>query len=322
MDPTLPSAADEHQNVDSGELIPDTASSPTAPPAPRPLSSAPPARPSATQVDASLDGGPSSTVPGVPLGAEVQHTSTMQGTETTLDGPASGPRGVGRPARALRVAALVACALIAVPVVVLGGRRLGAFGSPAAANDSLEATLDEAREAMRRRAWDAPAGHNFKELTDGAVAKWPNSTAVVELRREAAERLVSDALGRKYASDLAEATHLAALALHFDPQHTTAQHLSAELTAAAAPEIAPAPSGSASSGKPHRGKDGRAGDAARTTTASAPHDPHPTPPPTATPKAPATGNGAAGAPPVPGGAVLPPPPAPHPTTPQPTGPWL
>jgi eukaryotic-like serine/threonine-protein kinase len=321
-DPTLPSAADEHQDVDSGELIPDTASSPMAAPTggsarPRPASSAPPARPSVTVVEAALDGGPTSTVPGAPLGAEIQHTTTMQGTETTLDGPASGPRGVGRP-RALRVAALVACVLVAVPVVVLGGRRLGAFGSPAATSDSLEATLDEAREAMRRRAWDAPAGHNFKELTDAAVGKWPNSAALLDLRREAAERLVSDALGRKYANDLGEATHLAALALHFDPQHTTAQHLSAELAAATAPEIAPAPTGSASAGKGHRGKDGRAADAVRAATTSAARpDPRSAPPSPPNPRAPSSA-----APPVPGGAVLPPPPAPHATTPPPTGPWL
>ena len=121
------------------------------------------------------------------------------------------------------------------PVVVLGGRRRGAFGGTAASNDSVEAALDEARDAMRRRAWDAPPVHNFKDVTDAAVARWPTSAALADLRREAAERLVADALGRKYANDLPEATHLAALALHFDPQHTTAQHLSAELAGARAP---------------------------------------------------------------------------------------
>jgi serine/threonine-protein kinase len=323
--PTLPSAAmadahdHDHEEVDSGELIPDTLKPATAPPpatitTPSPAGSGSarprsPVRAGAAQIDDALDGSPTSTLPGAPLGAEVQHTTTMQGTETTLDGPSSGPRGGSRRTRTLRVAVLVACSLLAAPVVILGGRRLGGFGGTAAAGDSLEASLDEARETMRRRAWDAPAVHNFKDVTDAALVRWPTSTALADLRREAAERLVADALGRKYANDLPEATHLANLALHFDPQHTTAQHLSAELAGAHAPDVAPASSASAAPdrdrGKGHRGRDARVTDPKATVPV---------------PKAPASG--APAPPPVPGSALLPQVPAPRPTTPQPTGPWL
>src|SRR5262249_12425306 len=120
----------------------------------------------------SLDESPISTLPGAPLGAEVQHTSTMQGTETTLDGPPEPPRAGLRRARTARLAAVIACALVALPVVILGGRKLGGFGA-AASGDTLDASLDEAREHMRRSAWDAPPAHNFKDVTDAALTRWP-----------------------------------------------------------------------------------------------------------------------------------------------------
>ncbi len=266
-----------------------------------------------------VDDGPATTVPGAPLGAEDEGChdagsplTTMQGTETTLDGPASRPRR----ARMARLAAIVACALVAAPVVVLGGRKLGGFGSSSAASDSLDGALEEARDCMRRRAWDAPPGHNFKEVTDGALTRWHDSAPLADLRREAAERLVNDALGRKYANDVPEAAHLVDLALHFDPDLTTAQHLSAELSASRAPDVAPATSSSATGDRgKHRGRDARATDSrpdprgVQQATAAPPNPRQPPPPP-----------------PGPGGAVLPPPPAPHPPGDAPaaqsTGPWL
>jgi len=56
--------------------------------------------------------------------------------------------------------------------------------------------VDEARDYMRRRAWDAPPGHNFKDVTDAAVGRWPQNTALTDIRREAAELVVHDALAR------------------------------------------------------------------------------------------------------------------------------
>src|SRR5262249_3970264 len=82
-----------------------------------------------------------------------------------------------------------------------------------------------------------PPGHNFKDLPDGAPGRWPGSTALADLRREAALQLVAQALERKYASDLPEAMHLVKLALTFDPQLPTAQHLSVDLAAARSPDV-------------------------------------------------------------------------------------
>ncbi|APR81855.1 serine/threonine protein kinase [Minicystis rosea] len=309
--PTLPSMA----VASVTEVTP-----PTETPAPAALRSAPPPPasvprlgPGDTRIDPDLDHddvnqhGPGSTVPGSPLPGPL---TTMQGTETTLDGmPAS--RRTSR-ARMARVAALVACLVVAVPIVVVGGRRL----SGSAQADSADAAIEEARDAMRRRAWDAPAGHNFKEITDTALKRWPTSTALVELRHEAAVALVADALGRKYANDATEATHLAQLALEMDPQLTTAQHLAADLAAARMPDVAPATSASTAppdkGGKPpKRGRDVRPSDVRapdpRSSDPKDPRPPPPKPPPSAT------------------GAVLPPPPAPKQPEHQPqapTGPWL
>jgi serine/threonine-protein kinase len=304
--PTLPSAAV------AAETTLET-------PAPIALRSAPPppasvrVGPGDTRIDDAADvndHGPGSTVPGSPMPGPL---TTMHGTETTLDGlPASRPRR----ARMARLAAIVACALVAVPVAVLGGRRLG---SGTAQADSPDAALEEARDAMRRSAWDAPPGHNFKEITDGAMKRWPNSAALIELRREGAVKLVADALGRKYAGDLNEASRLAQLALDLDPSLTTAQHLAADLAAARAPDVAPAAStttpASDKSKPPRRPRDpgpvttGEAKSPPQPGKSGDPRRPPPPPPP----------------PPQTGGAVLPPPPAPKPpdhTPPASTGPWL
>src|SRR5262249_50708017 len=124
------------------------------------------------------------TVPGAPpqaeeaffaggdLGVRPTQGSTMQGTETTLEAEESIPRPPQ--ARRSRFIAILACALAVTPIVIFGGRRLGGFGV-SASNDTIDATLDEARDAMRRRAWDAPPGHNFKEITAQAMARWPDN---------------------------------------------------------------------------------------------------------------------------------------------------
>ncbi len=302
------------------EALPETNKPTPAPPAG--TAAARPGRPAPTQLDvAGHESSPVSTLPGAPLGAEAPAAAypqtpgpltTMQGTETTLgELPAFPPRRL----RTARFAAMVAFALVAVPVVILGGRKLGVLGA-APAQSSLDGVLDEARDCMRRRAWDAPPLHNFKDVTDGAVARWPESVALTDLRREAAERLVTDALGRKYGNDLGEATHLVELALHFNPQLTTAQHLASDLAGARAPDVAPVLDGGGPRPPPNPPDPGKG------RRASAPP---------VNVKVPAAGAGAA-RPPVPpqpplgGGAVLPPPTAPHPRgevpAPASTGPWL
>jgi serine/threonine-protein kinase len=308
--PTLPSAAVAAHAEPPESVKP--------PPLPRSVPAPPPSTPQARGGDTVIDldmpehagvleEGPGGTLPGSPIPGPL---TTIHGTETTLDGgPASRPRR----ARVARLAVIAACLLAAVPIAVLGGRRLG--GGGAAQAESVDAALEEARECMRRSAWDAPAGHNFKEVTARALARWPNNAAITELRREAGTKLVTDALGRKYAGDVPEATRLVRLALEMDPELTTAQHLAAELAASSAPDVAPASTGSApasdKSKPPRKGRDARP--EPREARSAEPRDPRKPPPPPPPP-------------PTAGGAVLPPPPAPKPPADHPppasTGPWL
>ena len=278
---------DTHTTV-SPTLSPIPAAMPAHAAVSTPLPSSPPVssnRPqSAEQLDFASEGEQS---PGVYPG------STIQGTETSFDGPPPRPRR----ARMARLVAILACALAVVPIAVVGGRKLGGSGS----NDSVEATVTEAADAMKSHAWDAPPGRNFKEITEAGLARYPDSTRLQDLRHEAAERLVSEALGRKYAGDTTEALHFVHLALEWNPGLTTAQHLAAELEGPRAPDVAPtmsaAPSGSDKGGKGNK-KGGPRG----------PDPRGPTPPASATPS----------------GAQLPPSPVPPTPTPPPssTGPWL
>jgi serine/threonine-protein kinase len=223
--------------------------------------------------------------------AQPATTSTMQGTETTLTGEPAPSR------RRSRWIALAAAGAVTVALSVGLTRHF-----TAASGESADALLAEAREEMKNRAWDAPADHNVKATLARAAERYPGDGRVNELRQEAADRLVSDALGRKYAGDAAEALRLARLSLDLSPTNTTAQHLVAELSADRGPEIAPAPSAASSSSKP-------------TKKPLMPLKP--------------TSSASAGAPPSPNSAaVLPPSPPALPTDhvppppPSSTGPWL
>jgi len=159
---------------------------------------------------------------------------TMQGTEQPLVEPMRAER---RRARLTRIVVIALCLVLLPFAVVIGGKQLGLVATNS--NDSLSGRLEAARDAMRRQAWDAPPDDNVKDILDQASAKWPADPRVLELRREAAERLVTSALGRKYAGDPIEALHLARIAASLHPSLTTAQHLVAELEGKPRPDAAP-----------------------------------------------------------------------------------
>jgi serine/threonine-protein kinase len=189
--------------------------------------------------------------PGVPA-----TSSTMQGTETTLAGAGGDGVDRGRRSRLARGAAFAVLAALSVVLVVLGGRRLGGFGA-SASEDSVEAQVEAARDCIRRRAWDTPARVNVKEITDAALARWPGDPRVLDVRREAGERMLSDALGRKYTGATGDAVHLARLALELHPQLTAAQQFVAELEPTASPSVAPADASAdpgAGTARPSQGK--------------------------------------------------------------------
>ncbi|WP_437783532.1 serine/threonine-protein kinase [Sorangium sp. So ce1097] len=250
-----------------------------------------------------LAGDPARTAIGLgiePARESAPAPSTMQGVE-------SAARPLPRRAVIARAAALLACAGAVGLVVFVGGRHLGAFGGPAA-RDSLEAHIERARDCMGRHAWDAPPGENVRDIIAQAHARWPRDPRIAELRRESSARIVTDALGRKYAGDRTGAIRLAKLAVELHPELTTAQHLILELSSGApgaAPELPPqvSPESSApASAAPDRRQRRPAPSEAR--GASQP------PPPAAQPPAPPRGAPASPAPAPTRGAPAPPAPAP------------
>ncbi|AUX41051.1 uncharacterized protein SOCE26_024560 [Sorangium cellulosum] len=286
-----------------------------------------------------------------PIGLDVDPPRDSAPVPSTMQGLESAARSLPRRAVIARTAALLACAAAVAFVVFVGGRHLGAFGGPAAGG-SLEQHVERARDCMSRHAWDTPPGENVKDIIAQALARWPADARVAALRRESSERMVADALGRKYAGDRAGALRLARLALELRPELTTAQHLAAELSSSPepapaqdpSPQIAPLRSGAPSAGPGSRPPPRALVSVERRGAAAAP--PAPSSAPTSTAPAPratssnAPAPGKAGAAPPPANAppadaapasapapVLPPPPPPLPADavaplPSSTGPWL
>lgn len=180
-----------------------------------------------------------------PTEPEARHTSPPANDEPAsptapefktddTDRPREEPIHAGRHrARFTRFVAVVLAVLVIPFVAIIGGKRLGWLTTTT--DDSVEGRIEAAREAMRRQAWDAPPDHNVKAILDKALIEWPGDTRVLDLRREAAERLVTSALGSKYAGDTQEALHLARLATELHPSLTAAQRLVAELENATNP---------------------------------------------------------------------------------------
>jgi len=247
-----------------------------------------------------------------------QRESTMQGTETPLSMPP--PPGTQRRARLKRIVALILLLAAAPLVIVAGGKQLGLVDH---APDSIEGRLAAANEAMKRKAWDAPPGDNVKDILDEALARFPTDPRVKELRREAAERVVTSALGRKYAGDAREALHLARIAVALNPNLTTAQHLVVELEADAHPDPASSASDAPTVAPANTHPTGRA-PWPRATNKGSPST-APSAPPTTTSAPSATAPTSTTHPTGPESPVLPPTPPPLPTTDTPTptgGPWL
>ncbi|WP_437959270.1 protein kinase [Sorangium sp. So ce119] len=236
------------------------------------------------------------------IGLGIEPSRDSAPAPSTMHGVESAARPLPRRAVIARAAALLACAGALGLVVFLGGRHLGAFGGPAAI-DSLDAHIERARDCMGRHAWDAPPGENVKDILSQALARWPRDPRLVALRRESSERIVTDALGRKYAGDRAGAIRLAKLAVELHPELTTAQHLVLELSSGppGAPPEPPPQVSPESSAAPAAGPDRRP-----------PRRPAPPEARGATPGA------AAGQPPAPRGAPATPTPAPR-NAPAPPG---
>ncbi len=157
------------------------------------------------------------------------------------------PEGGAEPRRVTwRAAAILLALAVFVPVGAFGASRLWNRPAPVEEEEgaNVDALLEAAEEAMDRRAWDAPPGDNVKELTDKALESSPGDRRVLSLRRTAADRILSEALGKKYGGDNDEALRLAVLALSLNPDLVAAQQMQRDLEApatAATPTTPPEP---------------------------------------------------------------------------------
>ncbi|MBL8740232.1 MAG: hypothetical protein JNK04_04030, partial [Myxococcales bacterium] len=200
-----------------------------------------------------------------------------------------------------RMVALIIAVLVLVPVGAFAAVKL--FVSHGTEADPVAAQLEQAQEALEKRAWDAPPGANVKELTDRMLNESPGDRRVLGLRRAAADGILTDALALRDSGRPEEALRLAKLALTFAPDLAPAQKLASEIERADSPNVdtAPPPMTSSSAKPRTTGKPGPVGSGPTSTGKPAPS---------------ATGTGSDP------GLAPPTPPDPTPPTPGSSRPWL
>lgn len=215
---------------------------PTGPSAPADEGPREPSRPS--QVDATLADVPASEV-------------ARRGSSASLDPTGTDPElpHEPRPPPGRRVLVITLCFAAGVVLALAAAFRLGVFEEPA---PGVEAFARRARAALAANAFTQPPGENVRDLTDAALREWPGDPTILELRRDAANKLVVAAQVAA-PDDPAEARRLAALALELDPASPDAQRL---LTRGEAPQVpaavSAATSASASARAPRPGGPPRA----------------------------------------------------------------
>jgi hypothetical protein len=132
--------------------------------------------------------------------------------------PTTGEPAAGGGARLVVIAL---CFVVGAALALLTAFRLGVFDAPEA---GVEGYAERARAALAKSAIASPPGENVRDITDTALRRWPGNTTLLEIRRDAAHRLVVRA--QLVASDdAAEAERLATLALDLDPASSDARRI-------------------------------------------------------------------------------------------------
>jgi len=142
------------------------------------------------------------------------------------DLPESEPPEVKRRrARSRAVSLFVVCFLIGVIGAAVVAYKLGYVGQASEQAHSLAWYQSHARDAFRAQRWDTPPGDNVRDLTNDGLRKYPNDSRLLEIRANATDELVKDAVGEKYLDHMDRATHLAELAHELDPTDVAAANL-------------------------------------------------------------------------------------------------
>lgn len=166
------------------------------------------------------------TVPASPSDPDVLRTPQPSSPDPTLDDDDLVEERIGARRTKFRLALFVAgCFLAGAAVASFAAYQMGYVGSSAAESSYVE----RANRALASQQFDRPPGENVKEITDKGLAERPNDAALLDVRRRAADELVTASLGRKYAGDVGGALEMAKLAKELAPGNTTAQHLVREL---------------------------------------------------------------------------------------------
>ena len=141
--------------------------------------------------------------------------------------PPETPEMARRRGQSRAVFLFIACFLIG-GIVAAFAWKMGVFGPKAPDESSVQGYHQRATKAFHAQHWDAPAGENVRDLTNDGLAKYPHDTRLLEIRAEATDELVKNAVAEKYLGHMDQAAHLAQLAHELDPSDVAADRLAAE----------------------------------------------------------------------------------------------
>ena len=138
------------------------------------------------------------------------------------------PEIARRRSRSRTVFLFIACFLVGVIGAATLAYKLGYVGPKATNPQSLDGYRHRAKAAFRASHWDSPPGDNVRDITNEGLAKYPHDDRLIEIRAEATDEIVKDAIGEKYQGHMENAAHLAKLAHELDPTDATADRLATE----------------------------------------------------------------------------------------------
>jgi hypothetical protein len=138
------------------------------------------------------------------------------------------PEVARRRSRSRAIFLFVACFFVGVIGAGAWAYKMGYVGATNEDTKSLASYQKRAEKALHEQRWDTPAGDNVKDITNDGLAKFPHDTRLLEVRAQATDELVKDAVAEKYLGHMDRASHFAQLAHELDPTDVAAERLSAE----------------------------------------------------------------------------------------------
>jgi serine/threonine-protein kinase len=142
--------------------------------------------------------------------------------------PPETPEMARRRGRSRTVFLFVACFLVGLIGAAVIAYKMGYVGPKAQDDGSLVSYQHRATKAFHAQHYDAPAGDNVRDLTTEGLAKYPHDPRLLQIRKEATDELVKNAVAEKYLGHMDQAAHLAQVAHDLDPADVAAANLATE----------------------------------------------------------------------------------------------